>query len=128
MQVTGIDRLFLAPELYRQDNKVSELNDVWSIGVMLYLLITGGSDDKRSQETFDFREQQWMSVSTELVEFIKACVTSDPKRRSPVRDLLKNIFIKQHEQDRLDKTPLEETNLDIDGISLYKFQVATVIN
>ena len=69
-----------------------------------------------------------MSVSTEMLEFIKACVTSDPKKRSSVRDLLKNTFIKQHEQDRLDKTPLEDTNLDADGISLLKFQVATVIN
>ena len=62
-----------------------------------------------------------MSVSTEMLEFIKAMVTSEPKRRSPVRELLKNTFIKQHEQDRLDKTPLEDTNLDADGISLLKF-------
>ena len=69
-----------------------------------------------------------MSVSTEMLEFVKSCVISDPKKRSSVRDLLKNTFIKQHEQDRLDKTPLDDTNLDADGISLLKFQVATVIN
>ena len=44
-QISGVDRLFVAPELYR-DNEVSPLNDVWSIGIILYLLITGGAVNK----------------------------------------------------------------------------------
>ena len=54
--VTGVDRLFLAPELYMKHDE-SELNDVWSIGAILYLLITGGLSEKKNEETFDFREQ-----------------------------------------------------------------------
>ena len=53
--ISGVDRLFIAPELYKA-SEVSELNDVWSIGAILYLLITGGVNDKRHEEKFDFRE------------------------------------------------------------------------
>ena len=44
--VTGVDRLFLAPELYKK-NEISEANDIWSIGVILYLLITGGVHSRK---------------------------------------------------------------------------------
>ena len=53
--ISGVDRLFVAPELYKR-NEASELNDVWSIGVILYLLITGGVHNKKYEEKFDFKE------------------------------------------------------------------------
>ena len=86
-QISGVDRLFLAPELYKK-NEVSELNDVWSIGAILYLLVTGGIDDKKHEEKFDFREQQWLSVSEDLMEFILGFMQTDPKKRMTVKKLL----------------------------------------
>lgn len=55
-EISGLDRLFIAPEL-RKYGETSELNDVWSIGVILYLLITGGASDKKNVEKFDFKEE-----------------------------------------------------------------------
>jgi len=94
-KVTGVDRLFLAPEWYKK-NEVSEMNDVWSIGVILYLLITGGANDKKHEEQFDFKEQQWLSVSEELMEFMLGAVMMDPKKRMTIGQLLNHPFIKLH--------------------------------
>ena len=56
LQVSGVDGLFIAPELYKR-NEQTPLNDVWSIGAILYLLITGGDDKDLDEEKFLFREQ-----------------------------------------------------------------------
>ena len=67
--ITGVDRLFVAPEL--RFNNLSEKSDLWAIGTMLYLLITGGVDNKRHEEYFDFKEEIWFNVSEEMIDFMK---------------------------------------------------------
>ena len=46
-KICGIDRCFLAPELLLKDHgvEISTKADVWSVGVILYVLITGGMKD-----------------------------------------------------------------------------------
>ena len=75
--ISGVDRLFLAPELaeYRMGPK----SDVWSIGIILYLLITGGVTDKRHEEKFDFEEAIWFNISEEMKEFMLMAITVDPR-------------------------------------------------
>ena len=92
-EITGLDRLFLAPELSKsvEWNAKSPLNDVWSIGAMLYLLITGGHKEK--EEKFDFSEDQWYYVSDELKDFMHRCVEVDPLKRMTINELLKHDFI-----------------------------------
>ena len=40
-QISGIDRIFVAPEVIN-NRFVSEKADIWTLGVILYILIVGG--------------------------------------------------------------------------------------
>lgn len=73
--ISGIDRVYLAPELSQY--QMSAKSDVWSIGIIIYLLITGGVTDKRHEEFFDFSEPIWFNISEELKEFMISAVTVD---------------------------------------------------
>ena len=66
--ITGVDRIFLAPELNLSD--VGPYNDVWSVGAILYLLITGGRSSRRPMEKFEFKEEVWSTVSKKLKNFL----------------------------------------------------------
>ena len=111
--------MFVAPELYR-NNEVSPLNDVWSIGVILYLLITGGSGENMNEEKFDFTEPTWLTVSDELEDFMHGCVAKDPTERMSIKTLQNHEFLLLIA--KLNKDPIDSVN------SLYKFQVASAIN
>ena len=126
--VSGIDRLFLAPELCKY-NKKGPINDVWSIGAILYLLITGGHKEKA--EKFDFTEAQWFYVSDELKDFMHLCVEVDHNKRSSIDTLLNSEFISMY-HNKEDDDPLStrvclNTTL-VEERNLYKFQVAAMIN
>lgn len=89
--ISGVDRIYMAPEL--NSFKMSPKSDVWSIGIIIYLLVTGGVTDKRHEEFFDFKEAIWFNISEELKEFILSAVTVDPKMRGSIDDLLEMEFI-----------------------------------
>ena len=89
--ITGVDRLFVAPEL--RFNNLSEKSDVWSIGTILYLLVTGGVDNKRHEEYFDFQEEIWFNVSEEMLDFLRMMLTVHPDQRATIRELQAHDFI-----------------------------------
>ena len=77
--LSGVNLLFLAPEYFGGD-RMDWSADIWSLGVILYLLITGGVNSKRRgsfNEPRDFREIVWHSLDRDLVNFVKSMVHFD---------------------------------------------------
>ena len=101
---------------------------MWSIGIILYLLVTGGVNDKRHEEHFDFKEPIWYNVSEELKEFMLMAVNEDLNQRASIQQLLLTDFVKMAKENSLDKTPLDETHLSDLGGNMYKFYMAHCIN
>jgi len=100
---------YMAPEVLLNmrgaRNVCDKAVDVWSIGVLTYLLISGVHpfDSGKSHENilnriiagkFDFKSGTvWNNVPKECKDFIKRCLVIDPKKRATVTELQKHLWI-----------------------------------
>lgn len=93
---------YVAPEVLSYE-PISLATDIWSVGVLAYVLVSGfspfGADTK--QETFlniskcklDFPEELFQKISTEAQDFISASLKLDPRKRPSVKECLAHPWI-----------------------------------
>jgi len=101
---------YMAPEVLLNmrgaHNVCDKAVDVWSIGVLTYLLISGNHpfDSNKINENFlnriisgkfKFTGATWEKVPKECKDFIKKCLVVDPKKRSNVAELSRHPWIVQ---------------------------------
>jgi len=99
---------FMAPEILQNMSAPHATHpcvDVWSIGVVAYVMLCGFHPfeykPKKNHHIvnrivagkFDFPSPQWDNVPKTCKEFIKKCLATDPKKRTPATELLKNKWI-----------------------------------
>ena len=94
---------YMAPEVFGKES--DEKCDIWSCGVVLYLLVTGkypfnGKDQKEiirniKEGRFSFPEDIIDKLSNELRDLIKNCLQTNPAKRLSAKEALKHpIFNK----------------------------------
>ena len=92
---------YMSPELLKR--KYDKSTDVWSIGVMAYILLCGyppfnGDTDPDIFKSimkghFDFSGSAWVGVSGEAKDFIKCLLKKDPRKRLSALEALEHPWI-----------------------------------
>lgn len=96
---------YIAPEVLNE--VYDEKCDIWSCGVILYILLCGyppfnGETDTDIMKAvkkgkFDFPEEEWGSISKEAKSLVSHMLTYDPKTRYSADECLANSWFKKNE-------------------------------
>ena len=102
---------YIAPEVLNE--KYDEKCDVWSCGVILYILLCGYPPFNAEQDDlilekikigkFSFPHEEWDSVSQMAKDFITTLLEYNPKKRPSALEALSNIWITTYKNSNVDK-------------------------
>ncbi|XP_010675716.2 calcium-dependent protein kinase 33 [Beta vulgaris subsp. vulgaris] len=96
---------YVAPEVLRR--RYGKEIDIWSAGVMLYILLSGvppfwaetekGIFDAILQGHIDFESKPWPSISNGAKDLVKKMLTQDPKKRITAAQVLDHPWLRDGE-------------------------------
>ncbi|KAE8731604.1 Calcium-dependent protein kinase 17 [Hibiscus syriacus] len=108
---------YIAPEVLKR--KYGPEADIWSIGVMLYIFLSGvppfwsesenGIFNSILRGHIDFSSNPWPAISPQAKELVKKMLNSDPKQRLTAVQVLSHPWIK--EDGEAPDTPLDNAVL-----------------
>ncbi|KAF5729050.1 Calcium-dependent protein kinase 21 isoform 1 [Tripterygium wilfordii] len=94
---------YVAPEVLRRS--YGKEIDIWSAGVILYILLSGvppfwaetekGIFDAILQGVIDFESQPWPSISDSAKDLVRKMLTQDPKKRITSAQVLVHPWIRE---------------------------------
>ncbi|KAD6796090.1 hypothetical protein E3N88_06986 [Mikania micrantha] len=94
---------YVAPEVLKR--KSGPASDVWSIGVITYILLCGRRPfwDKTEDGIFkevlrnkpDFRRKPWPSISTSAKDFVRKLLVKDPRARFTAAQALSHPWVRE---------------------------------
>ena len=119
---------YIAPEVL--DKNYNEKCDLWSCGVILYILLTakppfGGSDDEivRKIKVGVYDESEIMRKSNEVRDLIKRLLDMNPKTRLSAEEALRHpFFVKFETRKRLYYTSQEKFRHIINKLKNFSYQ------
>eukprot|EP01114_Cavostelium_apophysatum_P019706 TRINITY_DN6420_c0_g1_i1.p1 TRINITY_DN6420_c0_g1~~TRINITY_DN6420_c0_g1_i1.p1 ORF type:complete len:317 (-),score=37.23 TRINITY_DN6420_c0_g1_i1:62-1012(-) len=95
--------VYAAPEIIRGDNFYNKAVDMWSIGVITYVLLAGyfpfyDKDPdllgrKIMAAEYTFPEKSWSKISESAKEFIKSCLVVDPHQRLTAEEAIRHPWL-----------------------------------
>ncbi|KAL5577759.1 hypothetical protein UlMin_019458 [Ulmus minor] len=94
---------YVAPEVLRR--RYGKEIDIWSAGVILYILLSGvppfwaetekGIFDAILQGDIDFDSQPWPTISSSAKDLVRKMLTQDPKKRITSTQVLEHPWLKE---------------------------------
>ncbi|KAM9780115.1 serine/threonine kinase 17a like [Neosynchiropus ocellatus] len=104
---------YVAPEILSYE-PISTATDMWSIGVLIYVMLTGESpfqgDDKQetflniSQVNVEYSEDTFEGISSLAVDFIKSLLVKNPRKRATAEECLNHPWLNPHPHQQLRHT------------------------
>jgi serine/threonine protein kinase len=116
---------YVAPEILEHRPAYDVKCDMWSLGVIIYIVLGGyrpfrGSADEVMKQIrygeYEFHERYWGHVSQDAKNMIAGMLTVNPEKRISAADALKNSWI------TADKHSLENTDLHENQQQLKDFK------
>ncbi|KAA8585342.1 serine/threonine kinase 17a like [Etheostoma spectabile] len=93
---------YVAPEILNYE-PISTATDMWSIGVLTYVMLTGESpflgDEKQqtflniSQVNVDYSQDTFEGISSLAVDFIKSLLVKNPRKRATAEECLNHPWL-----------------------------------
>uniref|UniRef100_A0A8C8MCR9 Serine/threonine-protein kinase 17A n=1 Tax=Oncorhynchus tshawytscha TaxID=74940 RepID=A0A8C8MCR9_ONCTS len=108
-----VDKCFAAPEILNYE-PISTATDMWSIGVLAYVMLTGISpflgEDKQetflniSQINISYQEEELEHVDQAAITFIKALLIKEPQNRATAEECLQHQWLQPKEKKEAEAT------------------------
>ena len=99
---------YMAPEVHNMD-EYDEKCDVWSVGIMLFLLLSGQLPflpprlvEKAEAQNYEFKGKVWNLVSDAAKDLVVNLLVANPKHRYSVGDVLKHPWITGEKREMVD--------------------------
>lgn len=110
---------YMAPEVV--SGNYSEKCDVWSLGVILFILLSGSPPFNGNNETeilmnisvkeLEFKKQIWKNVSPEAVNLIKKMLTRVAADRPTITEVYNNPWVQKHANNEVPDKDLASKSL-----------------
>jgi calcium/calmodulin-dependent protein kinase I len=127
---------YLAPEILERWPAYDTMCDIWSVGVILFLLLGGylPFDDDDEDKVFDrtrngeysFRKQFWSNISAGAKDLISQCLLINPAKRASASEALKHEWMNVKQETYVDVEKVEKVKRLLDVKRKMKAAVNTV--
>jgi len=108
---------YIAPEVL--NNNYDEKCDLWSIGVILYILLCGyppfnGANDDQiikrvKQGKYRTDDEEWTNISPEAIDLVNRLLTYNPNDRISAMQALQHTWVHEYSKIELDENLTRNT-------------------
>lgn len=117
---------YIAPEVLKFS--YDEKCDIWSVGVILYLMLVGyppfnGKDERRIQEAikkgrYQLNEDEWAQVSPEAKDLVSRMLEYNPRQRISALDALKHPWIQENTKNEVNERLIRNTLINLKNFNV----------